>query len=58
MGLRVDDAEAGIDTLIAQITERLGTLQIPTFASEFDGAKAVRDKVEAITAARCAALGA
>ena len=40
MGLRVDDAEAGIDTLIARITERLGTLQIPAFASEFDGAKA------------------
>jgi serine/threonine-protein kinase HipA len=58
MGLRVDDAEAGIDTLIARITERLGTLQIPAFASEFDGAKAVRDKVEAIIAARCAALGA
>ena len=58
MGLRVDDAEAGIDTLIARITERLGTLQIPPLASEFDGAKAIRDKVEAITAARCAALGA
>ena len=58
MGLRVDDAQAGIDTLIARITERLGTLQIPAFASEFKGAKAVRDKVEAITAARCAALGA
>jgi serine/threonine-protein kinase HipA len=58
MGLSVKDAEAGIDTLRARITERLKTLQLPAFAGAFDGAKAVREKVVAITAARCEALGA
>lgn len=58
MGLSVKNAEAGIDTLKAQITERLETLQLPAFAGAFDGARAVREKVVAITAARCEALGA
>ncbi len=58
IGLTVEDAEAGIDALETRITERLMTLQLPAFAGEFDGAKSVRDKVEAIAAARCAALGA
>lgn len=58
MGLSVKNAEAGIDTLTAQITERLETLQLPAFAGAFDGARAVREKVVAITAARCEALGA
>jgi serine/threonine-protein kinase HipA len=58
IGLTVEDAEAGLDALTTRITERLMTLQLPEFAGEFDGAKSVRDKVEAIAAARCAALGA
>lgn len=58
MGLSVKNAEAGIDTLKAQITERLETLQLPAFAGAFDGARAVREKVVAIIAARCEALGA
>jgi serine/threonine-protein kinase HipA len=58
MGLSVKDAEAGIDTLTARITERLKTLQLPAFAGAFDGAKAVHEKVVAIAAARCKALGA
>lgn len=58
IGLTVEDAEAGIDALAARITERLTTLQLPVFAGEFDGAKSMRDKVEAIVAARCAALDA
>lgn len=58
IGLTVEDAEAGIDALATRITERLMTLQLPAFAGEFDGAKSVRDKVEAIAAARSAALGA
>jgi serine/threonine-protein kinase HipA len=56
MGLTVEDAEAGLDALTTRIIERLKTLQLPALASEFDGAKAVRDKVETIVAARCAAL--
>jgi serine/threonine-protein kinase HipA len=55
--LTVGDAEAGLAILTARIIERLRTLQLPAFAGEFDGAKAVREKVEAIAAARCAALG-
>jgi len=58
IGLTVEDAEAGLDALTTRITERLMTLQLPEFAGEFDGAKSVRDKVGAIAAARCAALGA
>ena len=58
IGLTVEDAEAGIDALTTRITERLLTLQLPAFTAEFNGAKSVRDKVEAITAARCDALGA
>lgn len=57
IGLTVEDAEAGLDALTTRITERLVTLQLPAFAGEFGGAKSVRDKVEAIAAARCAALG-
>ena len=57
IGLTVEDAEAGLDALTTRIPERLMTLQLPAFASEFGGARAVRDKVEAIAAARCAALG-
>lgn len=56
IGLTVEDAEVGIDALAARITERLTTLQLPAFAGEFDGAKSVRDKLEAIAAARCATL--
>jgi serine/threonine-protein kinase HipA len=58
IGLTVEDAEAGLDALTTRITERLMTLQLPEVAGEFVGAKSVRDKVEAIAAARCAALGA
>jgi serine/threonine-protein kinase HipA len=58
IGLTVDDAEAGLEALVTRITERLVTLQLPAFAGEFGGAKSVHDKVEAIAAARCAALGA
>jgi len=58
IGLTVEDAEAALEALTTRITERLVTLQLPPFAGEFDGAKSVRDKVEAIAAARCAALGA
>jgi len=58
IGLRVEDAEAGLDALTTQITERLVTLQLPAVAGEFDGACSVRDKVYAIAATRCAALGA
>ena len=58
IGLTVEDAEAGLDALTTQITERLVTLQLPAVAGEFDGASSVRDKVYAIAAARCAALGA
>ena len=57
IGLSTEDAEAGLDALATWITARLTTLRIPDFASDFNGAKAVRDKVEAIVAARCAALG-
>jgi serine/threonine-protein kinase HipA len=53
IGLTVKDAEAEIEALTTRIAERLVTLQLPAFA----GAKSVRDKVEAIAAARCAALG-
>ena len=56
IGLTVEDAEAGLDALTTRITERLMTLQLPAFAGEFDGARNVRDKVEAIATARCAAL--
>ena len=58
IGLTVEDAEAALEAVITRITERLVTLQLPAFAGEFDGAKSVHDKVEAIAAARCAALGA
>jgi len=58
IGLRVEDAEAGLDALTTQISERLVTLQLPAVAGEFDGASSVRDKVYAIAATRCAALGA
>lgn len=58
IGLTVEDAEAALEALTTRITERLVTLQLPAFAGEFGGAKSVHDKVEAITAARCAALGA
>jgi serine/threonine-protein kinase HipA len=58
IGLTVEDAEAGLDALTTQITERLVTLQLPAFADEFDAASSVRDKVYAIAATRCAALGA
>ena len=57
IGLTVEGAEAGLDALATRIPERLTSLQLPAFASEFDGAKAVRDKLEAIVTARCAALG-
>ena len=56
IGLRVEDAEAGLDALTTRVTARLLTLQLPAFAGEFDGAKTVRDKVEAIVAARCVSL--
>jgi serine/threonine-protein kinase HipA len=58
IGLTVEDAEAGLDALTTQIIERLVTLQLPAVAGEFDGGSSVRDKVYAIAAARCAALGA
>jgi serine/threonine-protein kinase HipA len=58
IGLTVEDAEAVLDALTTRITERLVTLQLPAFAGEFDVPKSVRDKVEAIAAARCTALGA
>lgn len=58
IGLTVEDAEAALEAVITRITERLVTLQLPAFAGDFDGAKSMRDKVEAIAAARCAALGA
>jgi serine/threonine-protein kinase HipA len=58
IGLTVEDAEAALEAVITRITERLVTLQLPAFAGEFNGAKSVHDKVEAIAAARCAALGA
>ncbi len=58
IGLTVEDAEAALEALVTRITERLVTLQLPAFAGEFGGAKSVHDKVEAIAAARCAALGA
>jgi serine/threonine-protein kinase HipA len=57
IGVTVEDAEAGIDALTTRVTERIKILQLPAFAGAFDGAKAVRGKVEAIAAARCAALG-
>jgi len=57
IGLTAEDAEAGLDALTTRIPERLMTLQLPAFGSESGGARAVRDKVEAIAAARCAALG-
>jgi serine/threonine-protein kinase HipA len=56
IGLTVEDAEAGLDALATQITERLMSLQLPGFAGEFDAAAAMREKVVAIAAARCAAL--
>ena len=56
IGLRVEDAEAGLDALATRVTDRLLTLKLPAFAGEFDGAKIVRDKVEAIAAARCVSL--
>ena len=56
IGLRVEDAEAGLDALATRVTARLLTLQLPPFAGEFDGAMTVRDKVEAIVAARCVSL--
>jgi serine/threonine-protein kinase HipA len=56
IGLTVDDAEAGLDALATRVTDRLLTLQLPAFAGEFNGAKTVRDKIEAIAAARCASL--
>ncbi|MDT7951127.1 MAG: HipA domain-containing protein [Acetobacteraceae bacterium] len=56
IGLRVDDAEAGLDALATRVTDRLLTLQLPAFAGEFDSAKTVRDKVQAIAAARCVSL--
>jgi serine/threonine-protein kinase HipA len=56
IGLTVEDAEAGLAALTTRVTDRLLTLQLPAFAAEFDGAKTVRDKVEAIAAARCASL--
>jgi serine/threonine-protein kinase HipA len=58
IGLTVEDAEAGLDALTTQIIVRLVTLQLPAVAGEFDGGSSVRDKVYAIAAARCAALGA
>ena len=57
IGLTVEEAEAGLGALATRITERLTSLHLPAFASEFDGAKGVRDQMEAIVAARCAALG-
>jgi serine/threonine-protein kinase HipA len=56
IGLRVEDAEAGLDALTTRVTARLLTLQLPPFAGEFDGAMTARDKVEAIVAARCVSL--
>jgi serine/threonine-protein kinase HipA len=56
IGLRVEDAEAGLDALATRVTDRLLTLQLPAFAGEFDSAKTVRDKVQAIAAARCVSL--
>ena len=56
IGLRVEDAEAGLDALATRVTDRLMILQLPPFAGEFDGAKTLRDKVEAIAAARCVSL--
>ena len=46
------------NALTTRITERLVTLQLPAFAGEFDGGSSERDKVYAIAAARCGALGA
>ncbi len=57
IGLTVEEAEAGLGALTTQISERLTSLQLPAFVIEFDGATAVREKVVAIAAARCAALG-
>jgi len=56
IGVTVEDAEAGIDALTTRVTQRIKILQLPAFADAFDGAKAVRDKVEAIVAARCVSL--
>jgi serine/threonine-protein kinase HipA len=56
IGLTVEDAEAGLAALTTRVTDRLPTLRLPAFAGEFDGAKTVRDKVEAIAAARCVSL--
>jgi serine/threonine-protein kinase HipA len=58
MGLAAKDAEAGLDALITGLTERLVTLQLPTFAAALDGARTMHRKVGAIVAARCAALAA
>ena len=39
IGLTVEEAEAGLGALATRITERLTSLQLPAFASEFDGAR-------------------
>jgi hypothetical protein len=57
IGPIVEAAEAGLDALATRISEHLMTLQLPAFAGGFDGAKVVRDKVQAAAAMRCAALG-
>lgn len=57
IGLTAADAEAAIEALITRIAERLTILQLPAFADEFVEAEAMRERVVAIAAARCTALG-
>jgi serine/threonine-protein kinase HipA len=57
IGLTVEDAETGLEGLITRIAERLTVLRLPAFADEFVEAEAMREKVVAIAAARCTALG-
>lgn len=56
IGVTVGEADAALGELATQLSERARTLRPPGFATQFVGARAAREKVEAIIVERCAAL--
>jgi serine/threonine-protein kinase HipA len=56
IGLTVGDAETAMGELADRLAAGAGTLRLPTFADEAEGARMARDKVVAMIFERCAGL--
>lgn len=57
IGLPVGEAEAALRSVAERLLDRTKTLDIPAFAAQSAAARTARDKVIAIVAERCAAIG-